>query len=65
MRNEVCEPRFACVGTNTGDPGSSVSGVVGREESSPASLQTLSKIDDVRLVVDCGELGPEDASIEW
>jgi hypothetical protein len=49
-----------------GDPGSSVSGVVGRDESSPASLNTRSKIDDVRLVVDCGELGPDDAAnIEW
>ena len=32
-----------------GEPGSSVSGVVGRDESSPASLKTRSKREDVRL----------------
>jgi hypothetical protein len=50
------------MGNIIGEAGSSVPGVVGREESRPASLNTLSKMDDVRFV-EPGELGPEKARI--
>ena len=65
LRNEEAEGRLLWVGAKYGDPGSSVSGVVGLEESWPLSLNTRSKIEDVLLVVDCGELGPEDAHMLW
>jgi hypothetical protein len=55
---ELIDERFECTGNIMGEAGSSVPGVVGRDESRPASLKTLSKIEDVRLV-DPGELGPE------
>lgn len=54
------EGRFLCaVGTIIGEPGSSVSGVVGLEDSWPPSLNTRSNMEEVRLIVDCGDPGPE------
>lgn len=41
-----------------------MSGVVGRDESWPASLKTRSNMEEDRFV-DCGELGPEDICMDW
>lgn len=56
--------RFIPNGANISDIGSSVLGVVGRDEPCPALLKTLSNIEDARFV-DCGELGPEKLCTDW
>jgi hypothetical protein len=61
---ELIDERFEWTGNIIGDAGSSVPGVVGREESRPASLKTVSKMDDERLV-EPGEPGPEKFRIGW
>lgn len=58
------EPRAGCEGGQAGDPGSSVSGDVGLDESCPASLKTPSYSDEVRLAEERGEDGPDDESME-
>ena len=51
-------------GKNIGEPGSLLSGLVGREESNAVSLNTRSKIDDARCELECGEPGAEEAAME-
>lgn len=51
-------------GKNIGEPGSLLSGVVGREESNALSLNTRSKIDDARCELEYGEPGAEEAAME-
>ena len=61
---EAKDVPFESIGAISGDPRSSDPGVVGRELSCPASLNTRSNIEEVRLVVDCGEAGPEEEGKE-
>jgi hypothetical protein len=66
-----CGMRSGFDGSENGEHGSLLSGLVGREESSMAvSLKTRSKMEDVRWDVDCGDdesgdMAEETVRVDW